>query len=108
MTGTSRHVAEFVLEEWFVNLCTHGQIQAKRILQAKVYWRNDLPGWALLLVDDGQPFDPTQRPAPDTRAPLAERGKGGLGIHLSLQMTQAARYKRWHGFNALWLHWMPN
>lgn len=101
-------LAEFVLEEWFVNLCTHGQIKAHRVIQARVHVRVDPTGWELLLVDDGLPFNPLTLKAPDTRAPLAERSKGGLGIHLTLQMTQGARYKRWHGFNALWLSWRPN
>lgn len=106
--GQARHVAEFVLEEWFVNLCTHGQIQARRVLQAKVYWRAIGQGWELVLVDDGQPFDPTRQPAPDIRAPLDKRGPGGMGIHLMLKMTQTARYDRHGHLNALRLSWHPN
>ena len=102
------NLAEFVLEEWFVNLCTHAQIKAHRVVQARVHVRVGVAGWELLLVDDGLPFNPLTLKAPDTRAPLAERSKGGLGIHLTLQMTRNARYKRWHGFNALWLSWQPN
>ncbi len=101
-------MAEFVLEEWFVNLCSHGQNQAGRVLQAWVYWRSIGRGWELFLVDDGAPFDPTSIPPADTRAPLAERGQGGLGIHLTLKLTQASRYERVGEFNAWWLSWNPN
>lgn len=100
--------AEFVLEEWFVNACTHGRIQTRRVVRVWVDAHADAQGWQLRLIDDGHPFNPLMRSAPDTRAPLAERGKGGLGIHLMRQMTQDARYRRWHGLNALWLSWRPS
>ncbi|MEY2804081.1 MAG: hypothetical protein RL657_1417 [Pseudomonadota bacterium] len=108
LEDSGRLAAEFVLEEWFVNLCTHGQINAGRVLQAMVYWRNTRQDWELLLLDDGLPFDPTQRSHPDTRAPLAERGKGGMGIYLSLKMTRNNRYERQGPFNAWWLRWHPS
>ncbi len=105
---SGRRMAEFVLEEWFVNLCTHGQLHAGRVLQAKVYWKNTGQGWELLLMDDGLPFDPTQRLRPNMHAPLDERSEGGLGIDLCLQMTQGTRYERQGPFNVWWLRWHPS
>lgn len=55
--------------------------------------------------DDGIPFDPTARSAPETDAPVEERAVGGLGIHLVMQMTERQRYRRDDGrnrFSVLW------
>lgn len=46
------------------------------------------------LFDQGQPFDPTQRPAPDLDKPIEEREIGGLGIHLTRNMVDEIRYAR--------------
>ena len=39
------------------------------------------------------PFDPTGVPAPDTRAPLADRPLGGMGVHLSRELTDRMTHR---------------
>jgi len=46
------------------------------------------------LSDDGPPFDPFARAAPDTSLSVDERQIGGLGIHLVRQMMDDVRYQR--------------
>lgn len=95
---------EFVIEEWFDNLCSHARQHARRPLNVRVCLRRlngQTAGWRLMLIDDGQPFDPTRRPPPDLNAPLVERTTGGLGIYLSLQMADKARYRRHRSLNCL-------
>jgi anti-sigma regulatory factor (Ser/Thr protein kinase) len=44
--------------------------------------------------DDGQPFNPLERPAPDTHAPLRERRIGGIGLHFVRNLMTDVRYDR--------------
>ena len=53
------------------------------------------------IADDGDPFDPTGRPDPDTTLPLEERPIGGLGIFLVRQLMSDVRYRRSRGRNRL-------
>jgi anti-sigma regulatory factor (Ser/Thr protein kinase) len=100
---------EFVLEEWFDNLCTHGRSLAGLLIQATVILQATQGGFELTLIDDGLPFDPTQARVPDTASGLEERPVGGLGIHLSLQMAANAQYRRDNNINQLTLTWVrPN
>lgn len=46
------------------------------------------------LSDNGRPFDPLARPAPDTTLSVEERPIGGLGIHLVRQLMDTVRYQR--------------
>src|SRR6185436_2348165 len=51
--------------------------------------------------DDGRPFDPLSQPAADTRAGIADRKVGGLGIHLLRSLMQSVEYRRIDGRNVL-------
>lgn len=51
--------------------------------------------------DDGPPFDPLARPAPDTDAGVDERAIGGLGIHLVREMMDEVGYVYRQGRNNL-------
>jgi len=46
----------------------------------------------IVLVDHGQPFDPSEVPLPDLKADLAERKIGGLGIFLMRKLMDEVRY----------------
>jgi anti-anti-sigma factor len=48
----------------------------------------------VILTDDGTPFDPFGRPAPDTKLSVEERPIGGLGIHLVRQLVDEISYHR--------------
>ena len=53
----------------------------------------------LTTIDDGVPFDPTQKAAPDIDAELDDRAIGGLGMFLVREMTDTQRYDRTDGEN---------
>ena len=53
------------------------------------------------LEDDGRPFNPLTRPAPDLSAPVEDRSIGGLGIHLLREMMDAGEYRYVNGTNHL-------
>jgi len=46
------------------------------------------------ITDNGPPFDPFERSAPDTTLSVEERPIGGLGIHLIKQLVGNMTYKR--------------
>ena len=48
----------------------------------------------VVTVRDGcPPFDPTRVPPPDTTAPLASRPLGGIGVHLSRELTDRMTHR---------------
>jgi sigma-B regulation protein RsbU (phosphoserine phosphatase) len=49
---------------------------------------------AVRITDDGRPFNPFGRTAPDTAAALEERDIGGLGIHLVQNLMDEVSYTR--------------
>jgi len=53
----------------------------------------------LTISDNGPPFDPFARAAPDTTLSIEERQIGGLGIHLVRQMMDEVSYERREGRN---------
>lgn len=53
------------------------------------------------IADDGPPFDPLARDAPDTDLGIDDRAIGGLGIHLVREMMDDVAYAREKGWNRL-------
>ncbi|HEX2721807.1 MAG TPA: ATP-binding protein [Gemmatimonadaceae bacterium] len=53
------------------------------------------------LTDDGTPFDPLKRDAPDTTLSVDERPIGGLGLHLVGQLMDQVSYQRRDGHNVV-------
>ena len=49
--------------------------------------------------DDGRPFNPLERPAPDLSLPLEQRPIGGLGIHMMRKSLDGLEYRREAGKN---------
>lgn len=47
----------------------------------------------IILVDHGEPFDPSAVPLPDLKADLSERKIGGLGIFLMRKLMDEVRYE---------------
>ena len=55
------------------------------------------------VVDDGNPFNPLDAPAPDLSSPIEHRALGGLGLHLLRELSDDASYERRDGTNRLTL-----
>ncbi len=58
----------------------------------------------MIFEDDGHPFDPTQRPAPDIEKIVESQKAGGLGIELVRRMCDKMTYERKGHLNQLTLH----
>jgi sigma-B regulation protein RsbU (phosphoserine phosphatase) len=63
----------------------------------------ELTGRRLVVTieDDGIPFNPFAREAPDTNAAIEDREIGGLGIHLVQQVMDSAIYQRRQNANVV-------
>ena len=57
----------------------------------------------LTMVDNGQPFDPTQDTNPDLSSVVDDRPIGGLGLHLVKAFADRIRYEYVDGKNRLTL-----
>ena len=53
----------------------------------------------LEVADDGRPFNPLAVSGPDLSLPLAQRGIGGLGVHMIRRMMDRAVYEHRGGCN---------
>ncbi|MFZ9746309.1 MAG: ATP-binding protein, partial [Opitutaceae bacterium] len=96
------YALQLALEEAVTNVITHGY--------------RDQPGHAFtlelrcedrrvtaVLTDDAPAYDPLARAEVDIHVPLAERGIGGLGVHLVKKLMDSAAYERRDGRNVLTL-----
>lgn len=91
---------ELALEEIFVNAATHGHPEGG---EHAISVRISLDGSVVTLVveDDGVPFNPLEARLVDLDLPVAERGIGGLGIHLVKGVMDELEYARLEGRNRL-------
>jgi len=51
----------------------------------------------IVITDDGRPFNPFNKLAPDTTSSLEDREIGGLGIHLVRNLMSKVAYRREEG-----------
>ena len=49
---------------------------------------------AMVVIDDGHPFNPLDAPVPDLSLSMEDRPIGGLGIHLLRQLADQMTYER--------------
>lgn len=98
-----------VAEEMVANVAHHawpaGVAPGVFAVSAAIGRRQDGITVRLSIEDDGIPFDPTTRPAPDTDAPVEQREIGGLGIHLVMRMTERQCYRRKGDRNRFSVFW---
>ncbi|WP_158289434.1 ATP-binding protein [Paenibacillus flagellatus] len=84
-----------ICDELVTNIVSYGYGEGEkgtRRIEVSLTGRPD--GVEIRIADDGVPFDPLSRPAPDLSADVDERGIGGLGIHFAKTLTDAALYTR--------------
>ncbi|MGE5358122.1 MAG: SpoIIE family protein phosphatase [Bacteroidales bacterium] len=94
------HAAETVADELVSNVIRHGfRDDRPHTIDLEITVQHD--SLTLRVSDDGIPFDPFTRPAPDTTRPIEERPVGGLGIHLVRQLATACHYARIDGRNTV-------
>lgn len=97
-TGLSRKDMtriNLVIEELFTNIIKYGHGDG-RLHWVDISMVLENGQITIRIEDDGIPFDPASREAPDTRCPVEKRPIGGLGIHLCRGLMDDIAYER-HG-----------
>lgn len=80
------------LDEIVANIVSYGKTGT--FAELDVWFRRLGDIVEITVEDDGPPFDPLARPAPDLRLPLEARSPGGLGIVLVRALMDDVRYTR--------------
>lgn len=92
---------DIVTEEIFVNICHYAY--GGEAGMAEVYAGFSDGVASLTFVDSGTAFDPTGREEVILDEDVSKWPIGGLGIHMSLKLTDSAHYKRIMGMNVFTL-----
>jgi anti-sigma regulatory factor (Ser/Thr protein kinase) len=100
MPADVRRSVNVALDELLANAVSHGQT-GRDPCSVTVEVELDLERVTVTVTDDGAPFDPFGRDAPDTSLSLEERAIGGLGIHLVGQLMDQVSYQRRDGHNVV-------
>ena len=93
LPGPVRRSVHVALDELLTNTVAHGFAgRTGGEVSVEVELRTDQV--SVTLTDDGTPFDPFGRAAPDTALSVEQRRIGGLGIHLVRRMMDEVSYHR--------------
>jgi serine/threonine-protein kinase RsbW len=96
------HDLNVVLDEALNNIIAHGyQDDAQDEIKVRLECREG--EIAIVIEDQGRPFDPRQISAPDLIAPLHARKIGGLGVHFMRNLMDDLTYTRVGNTNRLYL-----
>jgi len=88
------------LDELLANALSHGRM-GRDPCSVTVELKLDDERVTVVFTDDGPPFDPFERDAPDTTLSIEERPIGGLGLHLVKQLMDEVSYQRREGHNVV-------
>lgn len=86
------YAVHMAVDEACTNIIKHaygGESQGKIRLVCQL--QDD--GLLVEIYDQGRPFDPDQIPELDTRAPLSERTKGGMGMFFMRRLMDRVEYR---------------
>jgi anti-sigma regulatory factor (Ser/Thr protein kinase) len=95
-----RRSVNVALDELLANALSHGPT-GRDPCSVTVEVELDHERVTVIVTDDGAPFDPFGRDAPDTTLSVEERPTGGLGIHLVGQLMDQVSYQRREGHNVV-------
>lgn len=88
-----RRSMNVVLDELLTNIVSYG-LAARAGGKVTIDVELHPDRLTVTLTDNGRPFNPFGRAAPDTTLSMAERPIGGLGIHLVRQLVDEVSYHR--------------
>ncbi|MEO7666310.1 MAG: anti-sigma factor antagonist [Dehalococcoidia bacterium] len=92
-----RRSIQVALDEFVYNPIVYGFLGAEGVPgegEGDVLVEWDADRVRVTITDNGPPFDPLARAAPDTALSVEEREIGGLGVHLVRQMMDEVSYHR--------------
>ncbi|HEU4930231.1 MAG TPA: ATP-binding protein, partial [Candidatus Krumholzibacteria bacterium] len=87
VSKSTAHRVKLVVEELVVNVIHHAfDDGAPHAIVLDV--RTDAQGVAIMVEDDGKPFDPTAAPSPPLKELLESGKSGGLGVAIIKKVTR--------------------
>ena len=92
----TQSLVELAIEELFVNFVNYGSNPAG-LFSVEIEANGDQV--VIEVRDNGDPYDLTQTEAVNVDAPLNDRQPGGLGLHLTRNISQQVEYRREDGWN---------
>jgi anti-sigma regulatory factor (Ser/Thr protein kinase) len=95
-----RRSLNVALDELLANALTHSET-GRDPCSVTVEVQLDQERVTVTVTDNGAPFDPFGRDAPDTTLSVEERPIGGLGLHLVGQLMDQVSYQRREGHNVV-------
>ena len=98
LTQTSIGIA---VEELFVNICHYAYAPAAGDAVIRVGMHEDPLSVEISFIDSGIPYNPLEKPDPDTTLSVRQRKKGGLGIFMVKQSMDDVKYEYRDGKNTL-------
>jgi anti-sigma regulatory factor (Ser/Thr protein kinase) len=94
------YAVALTLDEIIANVIRYGYEDGdEHIIRVRVWLDDDI--LSAQVADDGKPFNPLLKPAPDLDLPIDQRPIGGLGIHIMRTMMDDIEYRRLNGQNVL-------
>lgn len=94
-------------DEIFTNISCYAYPSAVGTVEISIRYEPQAACLSLTFSDYGVPFNPLEKPEPDTAGPIEERPIGGLGIHLVRRFMDSVEYRRENGRNFLVLKKFP-
>jgi serine/threonine-protein kinase RsbW len=95
------HAFQVAFDELLTNVVMHAD--GPDATPIEILLKRDAQQVTAVLRYRADAFDPTVRDAPDTDAPLTERGIGGLGVHLVRNLMQRFDHRYVDGWNEITL-----
>ena len=100
LPADARRSISISLDELLANALSHGRT-GREPCSVSVGVELEPERVTVMVTDDGMPFDPFARDAPNTTLSVEERPMGGLGIHLVRQLMDQVSYQRQDGHNVV-------
>lgn len=90
---------ELVVEEIFVNIAHYAYAPQTGDVRISAEIKGDM--LKITFTDEGKPYNPLEKPDPDTTLDATEREIGGLGIFMTKKLTDNVEYEYANGENIL-------
>ena len=92
---------DVAVEEIFVNISSYAYDPEVGQATIRVDVSEDPLTIVIGFIDSGTPYDPLAKPDPNTKIPIRERKKGGLGIYMVKKSMDDISYEYKDGKNIL-------